>query len=252
MACRDGPRRAAPLPARRRRPAGGCRASSRAPADSAVVPSTEANTSEVWVTLPTSVRASSTRAPVPEPLSFAPGPGGRSSRPAMNTSASRERPWPVTTPSTLLIGTRAPVGARCAEVLDAHVGSRGAQARGDPGGGCAIPDASGGAIREAVRDLVRRRQRLRAVERRGQRAARERRRGAGADEQHERRQEHDEPARPVGAGPEQRRGSRSAGRTAAHARDARSALARGTLGEHHHRVCMTRRRFRRRRRRPRD
>ena len=101
-------------PARSRRPAGGCRASSRAPAASAVVPSTEANTSEVWVTLPTSVRASSTRAPVPEALSFAPGPGGRSSRPAMNTSASRERPWPVTTPSTLLIGTVRPLapGAR--------------------------------------------------------------------------------------------------------------------------------------------
>ena len=77
-------------PALSRSPPGGCRASSRAPADSAVVPSTEANTSEVCVTLPTSVRASSTSAPVPEPLSLAPGPGGGSSRPAMKTSASRD------------------------------------------------------------------------------------------------------------------------------------------------------------------
>ena len=75
------------------------------------MPSTEANTSEVCVTLPTSVRASSTSAPVPEPLSFAPGPGGRSSRPAMKTSASRERPLPVTTPSTLTIGTVRPLAS---------------------------------------------------------------------------------------------------------------------------------------------
>ncbi len=102
------------MPARSSRPPGGWRASSRAPADSAVVPSTEANTSEVCVTLPTSVRASSTSAPVPEPLSFAPGPGGRSSRPAMKTSASRERPLPLTTPSTLIMGTVRPLasGAR--------------------------------------------------------------------------------------------------------------------------------------------
>ena len=72
------------------------------------LPSTEANTSEVCVTLPTSVRASSTSAPVPEPLSLAPGPGGRSSRPAMKTSASRDRPLPLTTPSTLIIGTVRP------------------------------------------------------------------------------------------------------------------------------------------------
>ena len=98
-------------PARRRSPAGGCRASSRAPADSAVVPSTEANTSDVWVTLPTSVRASSTRAPVPEPLSFAPGPGGRSSRPAMNTSASRERPLARDDAEHVAHRHGAPVGA---------------------------------------------------------------------------------------------------------------------------------------------
>ena len=117
-------------PARSRTPPGGWRASSRAPADSAVVPSTEAKTSEVWVTLPTSVRASSTSAPVPEPLSFAPGPGGRSSRPATNTSASRERPLPVTTPSTLTIGTVRPLASaarkRCMLTLAPEARSRSA------------------------------------------------------------------------------------------------------------------------------
>ena len=133
----------------------------------------------------------------------------------------------------------APVGVRGAEALDADLGARGAQALGDPVGRRSVARAAGGAIGEAVGDLVRGRQRLRAVERGRQGAARQGRRRACSDEQHERGHEHDQPAGPVGAGPEQRRGSRCARRTAAHARDARSALARGTLREHRDRVCMT-------------
>ncbi len=93
--------------------------------------------------------------------------------------------------------------------------------------------------RSAPRARLVGRERLRAVERRRQRAARQRRRGARPHEQHERGQQHDEPAGAVGAGPEQRGRPRRARRIAAHAREARPALARGTLGEHRVRVCMT-------------
>ena len=109
-------RRAMPGAQREARPAGAGRARARRPT-AAVVPSTDANTSEVCVTLPTSVRASSTSAPVPEPLSFAPGPGGRSSRPAMKTSASRELPLAADDAEHVDHRHRPPVGVRRAEAL---------------------------------------------------------------------------------------------------------------------------------------
>ena len=132
-------------------PPGGWRASSRAPADSAVVPSTEANTSEVCVTLPTSVRASSTSAPVPEPLSF----GARARRQVVAAGDEDERV------------ARAPLAADDAEHVDHRhacarwrrargsaacvtVGAGGAQALGDPVGRRGVARAARRAVGEAL------------------------------------------------------------------------------------------------------
>ena len=204
-------------PALSSRPPGGCRASSRAPADSAVVPSTDANTSEVCVTLPTSVRASSTSAPVPEPLSF----GARAGRQVVAARDEHERVARAAVAADDAEHVdhrhRAPVGVRRAEALHASRRRRrraGARRPSRPSRG--VARAARRAVGEALDELVRRGQRLRAVERR-RAASCAAARGRCARRRAARTPGRARPASPCGTDP---------GRSSAAARGARAALRR--------------------------